>query len=67
MTGRQRFGDTYTSFTATGPAVVEHLSPADLKARKISSITVPPGHFTDGDREGGRWGGQPHSRCKGQE
>ena len=67
MTSRQWFGGIYTSFTATAPAVVEHSSPTDLKPRKISSITVPPGRFTDGDKEEGRWGRQPHSCCKGQE
>jgi len=49
---RQWFGDIYTSFAATTPAVVEHSSPTDLRARKISSITVPAGHFTDGDGRG---------------
>lgn len=42
MTNKQWFGDIYTSSTARGPAVVEHSSPADLKARQICSIAVPP-------------------------
>lgn len=58
-TCRQWFGDTDMPLTATACSVVENSSPADLKARKISSLAVPPGHFTDGDREVGRWGRQP--------
>lgn len=51
-------------FTATAHSVVENSSPADLKARKISSLAVPSGHSTDGDREVGRWGRQPHSAVR---
>lgn len=61
---RQGFGDTDGPLTATAPSVVENSSPADLKARKISSLAIPPGHFTDGDWEVGRWGRQPHSAAR---
>lgn len=53
MTNRQWFGDVYTSSTARGPAVVEHSSPADLTARQICSIAVPPGHSQMGLGGGG--------------
>lgn len=56
VTSRQCFGDTDMPFTATAPSMMEHSSPLDLKVRKISSLAIPPGHFTDGDREVGRWG-----------
>lgn len=45
-------------FTETALSVVNS-APADLTARNISSVAVPPGYFTDGDRETGRWGGSP--------
>lgn len=64
VTSRQCFGDTDMPFTATAPSMMEHSSPLDLKARKISSLAIPPGHFTDGDREVGRWGRQPHSAAR---
>lgn len=64
VTSRQWFGDTDMPFTATASSAVENSSPADLTARKISSLAVPPGYFTDGDRELRRWGRQPHSAAR---
>lgn len=64
VTCRQWFGGTDMPFTATAPSVVENSSPAGLKAREISSLAVPPGHSTDGDREVGEAAPQC---CKSQE